>query len=101
MDLLVNITYDFTEIPMKMIVNLKRGGSSETGGGGGGGGGLRELHETPLESRHECHAKILSGSATIKRTVSGCQTEVLPGSVETKLLPVSITIKSTNKEYHH
>ena len=39
--------------------------------------------------------------ATIKRTVSGCQTEVLPGSLETKLLPVSITIKSTNKECHH
>ena len=66
-----------------------------------GGGGSRELHETPLESRQECHTKILSGSATIKRTVSDCQTEVLPGSVETKLLPVSITIKSTDKECRH
>ena len=44
---------------------------------------------------------ILSESATIKRTVSDCQTEVLPGSVETKFLPVSITIKSTDKECHH
>ena len=64
-------------------------------------GGSRELRETPLESRQECHTKVLSGSATINRTFSGCQTEVLSGTVETKLLPVSITIKSTNKECHH
>ena len=32
------------------------GGSSEPGGGGS-----RELHEAPLESRQECHTKILSG----------------------------------------
>ena len=64
------------------------------------GGGLSELHETPLEPRKECHTKILSGSATIKRTVSDCQTEVLPGTVKTKLLPGSITIKHTAIECH-
>ena len=98
MAILVNFAYDFTEIPMKMIFSLEGGGGlSESGGGGG----WRELHETPLESRQECQTKILSGNATIKRTVSRCQTEVLTGSVETKLLPLSITIKSTNKECHH
>ena len=85
---------------MKLILVAMGGG-----GGGrvnlGGGGGSRELHETPLESRQECDTMILSESATIKRTVSDCQTEVLPGSVETKFLPVSITIKSTDKECHH
>ena len=35
-----------------------------------------------------------------KRTVSDCQTEVLPGSVKTKLLSVSITIKSTDRKCH-
>ena len=78
-----------------MIFTLRGGGSSEPGGGG-----LRELHETPLEARQEYHPKILSGNATIKRTVSDCQTEVLPGTVKTKLLPVSITIKSTDRECH-
>ena len=34
------------------------------------------------------------------RTVSDCQTEVLPGSVKTKLLSVSITIKSTDRKCH-
>ena len=40
MALLVNFTYDFTEIPMKMIFSLKGGGRVNPGGGGGGGGGL-------------------------------------------------------------
>ena len=36
-----------------------------------------------------------------KRTVSDCQTEILPaGSVKTKLLSVSITIKSTDRKCH-
>ena len=33
-----------------------------------------------------------------KRTVSECQTEVLSGSVKTKLLSVSITIKRTDRK---
>ena len=49
--------------------------------------------------RKECHNKILPGSEK-KRTVSNCQTEVLPGSVRTKLLSVSITIKSTDRKCH-
>ena len=82
---------------MKMIISFK--------GGGGGrvnsrGEGSCELHETPLEPRQECHTNILSGSATIKRTVSDCQTEVLPGTVNTKLLQVCITIKHTAIERH-
>ena len=44
--------------------------------------------------------KTLSGSATIKRTVSDCQTEVLSGTVKIKLLPGSITIKQTSTECH-
>ena len=78
---------------MKMIISLK-GGSSEREGVS------CELHETPLEPRQECHTIILSGSATIKRTVSDCQTEVLPGTVNTKLLQGSITIKHTAIECH-
>ena len=58
--------------------------------------GSRELPEIPLEPRQECHTKILSGSVTIKRTASDCQTE----TVKTKLLPVGITIKSTDRECH-
>ena len=61
---------------------------------------LRELHETPLEPRQECHTKTLSGSATINRTVSDCQTEVLSGTVKIKLLSGSITIKNTARECH-
>ena len=60
------------------------------------GWGSRELHETPLEPQQECHTKILSGSVTIKRSASDCKTGLLPGTVKTKLLPVSITIKSTD-----
>ena len=60
---------------MKMILVSIGGG----GGGGssesGGGGGSRELPETPLEPRQESRTKILSGSVTIKRTASDCQTE--------------------------
>ena len=33
---------------------------------GEGGGGSRELRETPLESRQECHTKILLGSTKSK-----------------------------------
>ena len=72
-------------MPVRMI--LVSWGSSEHGGS-------RELHE-----RKECHTKILPGSEK-KRTVSDCQTEVLPGSVKTKLLSVSITIKSTDRKCH-
>ena len=40
MALLVDFTYNFTEIPMKMILVAMWGwGSSEPGAGGGGGGG--------------------------------------------------------------
>ena len=49
------------------------------------GGGSRELHESPLESRQECDTMILSERATIKRTVSDCQTEVLLGSLGNKI----------------
>ena len=35
-----------------------------------------------------------------KRTVNDCKTEVLPGSVKTKFLSVSITIKSTDRKCH-
>ena len=45
--------------------------------------------------------RTLSGSATIKRTVSDCQTEVLSGTVKIKLLPGSITIKNTAMECHN
>ena len=76
-------------MPVKMILVSWR--SSEHGGS-------RELHELSLEPRKECHIKILPGSE--KRTVSDCQTEVLPGSVKTKLLAVSITIKSTDRKCH-
>ena len=61
---------------MKMFL-VSKGDSSELEVGGS-----RELHETPLERRQECHTKTLSGSATIKRTVSDCQTEVLLGTVK-------------------
>ena len=64
------------------------------------GGGVHELHETPQEPRQECHTKTLSGSATIKRTVSDCQIEVLSGAFKIKLLPGSITIKHTARECH-
>ena len=74
---------------MKMSLVPRGEGSSEPGGS-------RELPETPLEPRQECHTKILSGSVTIKRTASDCQTE----TVKTKLLPVGITIKSTDRECH-
>ena len=80
---------------MEMIISIKGGGSSKLEGGVS-----CELHEIPLEPRQECHTKILSGSATIKRTVSSCQTEVLSGTVNTKLLPGSITIKHTAIESH-
>ena len=63
---------------MKMIL-VSKGGSSELEVGGGVS---RELHETPQEPRQEFHTKKLSGSATIKRTVSDCQTEVLSGTVK-------------------
>ena len=66
-----------------------------------GGGGSHELHETHLEPQQECHTKTLSGSVTIKRTVSDCQTEVLSGTVKIKLLPGSITIKNTATECHN
>ena len=75
---------------VKMI--LVSWGSSEHGGS-------REFHELSLEPRKECHTKILPGSEK-KRTVSDYQTEVLPGSVKTKLLSVSITIKSTDRKCH-
>ena len=77
-------------MPVKMI--LVSWGSSEHEGS-------RELHELSLEPRKECNTKILTGSGK-KRTVSDCQTEVLPGSVKTKLLSVSITIKSTDRKCH-
>ena len=78
---------------VKMI--LVSWGSSEHGGGGGS----RELHELSLEPRKECHTLIVPESEK-KRTVSDCQTEVLPGSVKTKLLSVSITIKSNDRKCH-
>ena len=55
----------------------------------------------PLEPRQKCHTKILSGSATIKRSASDCQTEVLPGTVKPKLLQVSITIKRTDNLFFY
>ena len=47
---------------------------------------MGELHELSLEPR-----------GVKKRTVSDCQKEVLPGSVKTILLSVSITIKRTDR----
>ena len=44
MALLVDFTYDFTEIPMKMILVAIWGWGQVNRGGGGGGGDSRELH---------------------------------------------------------
>ena len=92
----VNFTLDFTEIPMKMILVSKGGGSSEVEVGWGS----LELNETPPEPRQECHTNNTVREYTIKRTVSDCQTEVLSGTVKLKLMPGSTTIKNTASECH-
>ena len=64
-----------------------------------GGGCMNSMK--PLWNRdRSVILKTRSGSATIKRTVSDCQIEVLSGAVKIKLLPGSITIKNTARECH-
>ena len=63
-------------------------------------GGSRELHETHWNRDRSVILKTLSGRATIKRTVSDCQTDVLSGTVKIKLMPGRITIKNTAREFH-
>ena len=64
-----------------------------------GGGHVNSMK--PLWNRdRSVILQTLSGSATIKRTVSDCQTEVMSGTIKIKLLPGSITIKNTARECH-
>ena len=69
---------------------------------GEGGGGARGNSVKPLWNRdRSVTLKYCRGVPNQKNCQRLPNRGILPGSVETKLLPVSITIKSTNKECHH
>ena len=84
---------------MKMIL-VSKGGSSELEVCVSVGGGCMNSMKPLWNCDRSAILKTLSGSATIKRTVSDCQVEVLSGAVKIKLLPGSITIKNTARQSH-
>ena len=79
------------------MILVSKGGSSELEMGGGRVNSMKTLWNRD----RSVILKTLSGSATIKRTVTDCQIEVLSGTVKIKLLPGSITIKNTATDCHN